>query len=160
MHLSEVDADKWPPLLKQVALAKEGCIRPVQPSIADGYEAVSKLIQKQKRLTDDEITQMVSSYRAGSTIRELTALFGCDRKTVMRYLKLNCVETRYRKLSPAQIDEVVRLYEHGASLTQIGKRFSVDPKTVKARLLEREEAQINLRKLSTPQIHVSATTSE
>jgi len=120
-----------------VALAKTGCIRPAQPSIADGYEAVSQLRQEHKYLTDTEIGGLVAAYREGSTILELTARFDCNRKTVMRYLKLHCVETRYRRLSETQIDEAVALYGRGMSLAQLGKRLGVDPKTVKARLLER-----------------------
>jgi DNA-directed RNA polymerase specialized sigma24 family protein len=137
VHLSEADAEKWPPLLKQVALAKEGCTRPAKPSIVDGYEAVSQLRQEHKQLTDSEIDQLVVAYRGGSTILELAARFECDRKTVMRHLKLHCVETRYRRLSEPQIDEAVTLYEDGMSLAKLGKRLDVDPKTVKARLLER-----------------------
>jgi len=137
VHLSEANAERWPPLLKQVALAKEGCSRPAQPSIADGYEAVSQLRQEHKHLTDSEVDQLVIAYREGSTVLELAARFDCDRTTVMRHLKLRCAETRYRRLSEAQIDEAVALYGHGMSLAKLGKRLSADPKTVKARLLER-----------------------
>lgn len=80
---------------------------------------------------------MVEGYRAGSTILELAARHDCDRKTVIRYLKLHCVETRYRALSPPQIDEAVRLYESGLSLIKIGEVVGADPKTVKSRLIER-----------------------
>lgn len=137
VHLSEADAERWPPLLKQVALAKEGCIRPAQPSIADGYEAVSQLRQQHKRLTDSEVNGLVFAYREGCTILELAARFGCDRKTVTRYLKLHCVETRYRRLSETQVHEAIRMYRSGLSLAKIGKHFGVDPKTIKARLVER-----------------------
>jgi hypothetical protein len=137
VRLAEADAERWQPLLKQVVLAKAGCIRPTQPSIANGYEAVSQLRQYHKRLTDSEVDQLVVGYREGSTILELTARFDCDRKTVMRFLKLHCVEMRYRRMNEVQIDEAVELYSHGASLAKLGKRFGVDPKTVKARLLER-----------------------
>ncbi|MHB1342534.1 MAG: helix-turn-helix domain-containing protein [Coriobacteriia bacterium] len=127
--------------MKQVALAQLGCIRPAQPSIADGYEAVSQLRQQHKRLTDSEVDQLVVTYREGSTILELAARFDCDRKTVMRYLKLRCVEARYRRLSETQVDEAVDLYGRGMSLAKLGKRLGVDPKTVKARLLERGHCQ-------------------
>lgn len=137
VHLSEADAERWPPLLKHVALAKSGCIRPTQPSIADGYEAVSQLRQHHKRLTDSEVDQLIVAYREGSTILELVARFDCDRKTVMRFLKLHCVETRYWRLNEAQIVEAVELYGHGMSLAKLGRRLGVDPKTVKARLVER-----------------------
>ncbi|PKQ10130.1 MAG: hypothetical protein CVT69_01365 [Actinobacteria bacterium HGW-Actinobacteria-9] len=79
---------------------------------------------------------MVAGYRAGSTILELAARHDCDRKTVIRYLKLHCVETRYRRLSEEQIEEAVHLYESGLSLIKVGKVVGADPKTVKARLME------------------------
>ncbi|KAF0209310.1 MAG: hypothetical protein FD171_35 [Actinobacteria bacterium] len=55
----------------------------------------------------------------------------------MRFLKLHCVETRYRRLNEEQIDEAVELYVRGMSLAKLRKRLGVDPKTAKARLLER-----------------------
>jgi DNA-directed RNA polymerase specialized sigma24 family protein len=123
--------------LRQVALAKEGCIRPALPSIADGYEAIRQLRQEHKHLTDSEVGQLVIAYREGSTILELAARFDCDRTTVMRHLKLHCIETRYRCLSETQIDEAVALHGEGASLAKLCRQFGVDPKTVKARLQER-----------------------
>ena len=137
VHLSEADADKWLPLLKQVALAKSGASRPCSPSVADGYEAVSRLRQQHKQLGSDEIGRLVTTYRAGSTITELAAGFDCDRTTVMRYLKLQCVEMRYRRLSEAQIDEAIHLYTSGLSLAKVGRLIGADPKTVRARLQER-----------------------
>lgn len=138
VHLSEVDAERWPPLLKQVTLAREGCTRPAQPSIADGYEAVSQLQQQQTRLADSDVGQLVVAYREGITILELAARFSCDRKTVTRYLKLHCVETRYRRLlSEGQIKEAALLHDQGMSLAKLGRHFGVDPKTIKARLLAR-----------------------
>jgi DNA-directed RNA polymerase specialized sigma24 family protein len=123
--------------LKQVALARKGCARAAQPSVADGYETVNQLQQPHTCLTESEVERLVVAYREGSTILELAAECGCDRTTVMRYLKLHCVETRYRRLSKSQIDEAVELYSGGMSLAKLGTRFGVDPKTVKARLLER-----------------------
>jgi len=138
VQLSEADADKWPPLLKQVALAQSGASRQAGPSIADGYEsAVSRLQQPQRHLRDDEISLLVATYRAGSTIAELAAQFECDRKTVTRYLKLQCVEMRIRRLTEVQIDEAVRLYESGMSLAKVGRLIGADPKNVRSRLLER-----------------------
>lgn len=81
---------------------------------------------------------MIAAYRAESTILELASQFDCDRKTVIRYLKLNCVETRYRQLlSEGQIEEAAALHDQGMSLAKLGRHFGVDPKTIKARLLAR-----------------------
>jgi radical SAM superfamily enzyme with C-terminal helix-hairpin-helix motif len=94
------------------------------------------LTQDQKRLTEDEVTEVIAEYRAGATILELATQHGCDRKTVIRYLKLHCVEVRHRRMSSAQIDEAVVLYKSGLSLIRVGKAVGADPKTVKARLME------------------------
>lgn len=121
-----------------MAAAKSGAARLSEPSISDGYETIISLRQQHKYLSGDETDRLVASYRDGSTILELASDFGCDRKTVIRYLKLNCVETRYRRLlSEEQIEESAALYEQGMSLAKLGKRFGVDPKTIKARLLAR-----------------------
>jgi DNA-directed RNA polymerase specialized sigma24 family protein len=109
-----------------------------KPSVADGYESVvSGLQQQHKYLAHDEIDRLVAAYRAESTILELASDFDCDRKTVIRYLKLNCVETRYRRFTKAEVDELVELYESGMSAPEIGRRVGADPKTVRSRLRER-----------------------
>ncbi len=137
MHLSAADADKWLPLLHQVNAAKTGTTRSVGPSIADGYKTVGKLVQDQKRFSEDEVAEIITGYRAGCTILELATQHGCDRKTVIHHLKLNCVEIRHQKMSASQIAEAVQLYESGLSLTKVGRAVGADPKSVKARLLER-----------------------
>lgn len=137
VHLSEANADKWLPLLHQVNAAKNGAKRPSEPSISDGYEVVGRLNQPQTHLTDDAVGEIVAGYRAGATILELSARHDCDRKTVIRYLKLRCVEMRRRRLSEDQIDQAVLLYESGLSLIKVGKAVGADPKTIKARLVER-----------------------
>lgn len=67
-------------------------MRPVGPSISDGYEAISRLTQP----------------------LEFAVRHDCERKTVIRYLKLHRVEKRYQRLSEKQIDERVELNEQGA----------------------------------------------
>jgi hypothetical protein len=138
VHLSEANADKWLPLLHQVGRAKSGVTRPREATISDSYKrSIGKLVQHQKRLTEGETAKLVADYRAGCTIMELAARLCCDRKTVIRYLKLSCVETRYRKLLGAdQIEEAATLHTQGVSLAALGRKFGVDPKTIKARLAE------------------------
>jgi DNA-directed RNA polymerase specialized sigma24 family protein len=124
--------------LKQISAAESGATRPVESSISDGYEStVSRLQQQHKHLPGDEIDPLVAAYRSGSTILELAEMFDCDRKTVIRYLKLNCVETRYRRFTEAEVDELVELYKSGLSAPEIGRRLGADPKTVRSRLRER-----------------------
>lgn len=134
MGLSEAHAEKWPPLLKQITLAKLGV--PASP-VVDDFTAVKKIRQQQKRLDEDEIGQLVAEYRAGSTIYGLAAKFGCHRTTVSEHLRTHGVQMRLRPLTEERIREAVRLYGSGLSSAKVGERVGATDKTVLARLRER-----------------------
>ena len=68
----------------------------MDPGVTDtSYDPDSKVNsckQKQKRLSDDEIQQIVDKYKAGATTYELAAEFGCHRRTISRALKKSGIE--------------------------------------------------------------------
>ncbi|WP_460706451.1 helix-turn-helix domain-containing protein [Myceligenerans halotolerans] len=90
-----------------------------------------------KRLSPEQIRQIVEGYEAGATVYELGDQFGIDRKRVSRILKVAGVRTRGAGLTPAQIDEAVQLYEDGWSPAQIGEKFGAHARTIQRRLRER-----------------------
>lgn len=59
------------------------------PTQADDAQEkiVNKLHQKQKRLNNEEIAQIIAGYKSGQTMRELAREFGCHRTTVSSNLK-------------------------------------------------------------------------
>ncbi|HKS47964.1 MAG TPA: helix-turn-helix domain containing protein [Amycolatopsis sp.] len=87
-----------------------------------------------KKLTTEQVEELIKDYQAGATVYELGEKFGTSRQAVGKILKRHGVTMRRRGLSPEQIDEAVRLYEGGWSLARIGDKLSVDSTTVWNRL--------------------------
>jgi DNA-directed RNA polymerase specialized sigma24 family protein len=89
-----------------------------------------------KRLSEEQVQQLVEGYETGATVYQLARQFGIARQTVSKVLKAQGVTMRMQGLTPEQIDEAVRLYEVGWSLARIGAKLRVDAGTVHARLRE------------------------
>lgn len=137
MGLSEADANKWPPLLEQIATARLGTSMPSPSTSVDDRPLVRQIHQRQKLLSEDEIEQLIAAYRAGSTVYQLAKQFGCHRTTVSGCLKASGVQMRRTPLSHEQIEEAVRLYEAGLSCTKIGHKVGCSPDTVRSHLRQR-----------------------
>ena len=88
--------------------------------------------QTQRRLTDDQVDDLVSRYEGGSTMPELVAEFRVHRTTVSGLLHKRGVETRVldRRMTDDDVHLAASLYESGESLAKIGKRFGVYDTTV------------------------------
>jgi lambda repressor-like predicted transcriptional regulator len=90
------------------------------------------LEQHQTWLKPTQVRELVEAYRAGATLRELSALFGLHEHTVSAHLERHGTERRVSraKLSIADIEQASELYGSGLSWAAIGERFDVDPKTI------------------------------
>ena len=137
VELSEAHSNKWRPLLEQIALIKLGVAEAPAPPATSHYRAVTKISQRQKRLDEHEINQLIAEYKAGSTVYQLATRFGCHRTTVSEHLRLNGVQMRLKPLTEERIQEAVRLYESGLSAAKVGERVGANAATVLARLRER-----------------------
>ncbi len=102
----------------------------LEPGKRSPDEDKPKLRQRHRRLTEDQVQDLVERYLAGETVYQLGDAFDINRKTVSKILKRQGVTTRYRKLTAADLDRAVRLHESGLSLAEIGKRLDVQPSTV------------------------------
>lgn len=100
--------------------------------------------QTHRRLTDDQVDDLVSRYQGGCTIPELVAEFQIHRTTVSRLLHKRGVETRvlHRRMTDDDVQWAATLYAGGESLATIGKRFGVHDSTV---LREFRKADISTR---------------
>jgi lambda repressor-like predicted transcriptional regulator len=98
---------------------------------------VNQIRQRQKRLSGDEIAQLIAKYKTGSTTYELAAQFGCHRTTVSEHLKANGVRMRRKPLTEGQVDKAVRLHESGLSLAKVSQQIGADTETIRARLRKR-----------------------
>jgi len=90
-----------------------------------------------RQLGNDQIEQLIASYRSGLTVYELGDRFGIERRTVSSILHRHGVPMRRRGLSPDQVDEAVHLYNLGWSLARVGRHLGVEHSTVLAKLRER-----------------------
>ena len=97
----------------------------------DPDTAVKAYKQKQKRLSDAEIRQVVERYSAGANTYELADEFGCHRSTISRTLKKcgikvthNCADRN------ALVEKILELYDDFMKPEAIGKVVELHKSTV------------------------------
>ncbi len=93
--------------------------------------------RRARRLAADQIQELIAAYQSGSTVYELGAQFGIERRTVSAILRRHDVPMRRRGLSPDQVDHAMHLYNLGWSLARVGDHLDVDHTTVLTKLRER-----------------------
>jgi DNA invertase Pin-like site-specific DNA recombinase len=93
--LSEADAEKWTPLLRQTALGKSGASAPPSPPVTGYRLAVKTIRQHQKRLDYAEIAQLIAEYQAGASTYQLATRFGIHRTTVTHHLRTQGIQMRW-----------------------------------------------------------------
>ena len=93
--------------------------------------------RRARRLGTDQIQELIVGYQSGSTVYELGAQFGVERRTVSNILHRHGVPMRRRGLPPDQVDHTIHLYNLGWSLARVGERLDVDHTTVLTKLRER-----------------------
>jgi len=96
-----------------------------------------------RRISAEEVQDLVVKYEAGATVNELAKYFGIHRTTVSAELHRQGVAIRGVGLTGQQIGESVLLYDQGWSVAKIGRYFDVDGMTV-----WRSLRQIGIRMLS------------
>jgi DNA-binding CsgD family transcriptional regulator len=100
-----------------------------KPNI-DNDKIVRRIKQKQKRLSAEEIAQLISLYQSGMTVYDLADKFDCNRQTVSAHLKANGIKLRRQRLSEKQVDEIIRLYQSGISCLKVGEMLGIDSTSV------------------------------
>jgi DNA-directed RNA polymerase specialized sigma24 family protein len=78
---------------------------------------------------------MTEKYKAGATVYELAAEFGCHRATVAERLKKAEITMRGQFPAPEAIDPMVGLYTSGFSLLEVGKQLGFSADAVRNYLL-------------------------
>ena len=67
-------------------------------------------VQRNNRLGEDKVLELVASYVAGMSVAELARQFEVNETTVRAHLKRRQVGRRpYRKVTPAQMQEAMKL---------------------------------------------------
>ena len=93
----------------------------------------SRALQRQVRLSDERLAQLVARHDAGYSVRQLATEFGINRETASGHLKRAGVAHRLtnRKLTDEQVAQAAALYATNLSLATIAKRFKVDSGTIR-----------------------------
>ena len=107
----------------------------------DTYLERHQLMQKQTRLSEDEIEIVIKEYTDGMNINQLAQKYHCHRTTISQHLKNHGVEIRDLSIPEHLIDKATDLYCSGLSYAKIGKQLGFDGETIrkkiKARMLNR-----------------------
>jgi DNA-directed RNA polymerase specialized sigma24 family protein len=90
-----------------------------------------------RRLRSDQVDELVESYLAGSTLKEVAQQFGIYRTTVSELLEARGIERRYCSLTTEEIDQAVKLYHSGLSLVDVGKALGLNQSTVWSAMKDR-----------------------
>ena len=94
-------------------------------------------VQRQNRLEETKILEMVASYVAGMSIAALARQFEINETTVRAHLSRQQVERRpYRKVTPAQLQEAISLYEGGMSVRGVARYLGVAQDTATRMLID------------------------
>ncbi len=99
-----------------------------------GLPAETPARPAQRRLTADQVAELVAEYQAGANMRELAVRWQVHRTSVAGHLRRAGVELRRQGLSDEQLSEAARLYGEGWSLQRLAERYSCDDETVRAYL--------------------------
>jgi AraC-like DNA-binding protein len=94
------------------------------------HRPVQSLPQKQTRLTEERVSELVAMHERGTPIAELAAVFCIHRTTVMTHLDRAGAERR-TGLIQRHLNEAHNLYESGSSLAHVAKHFGVDAEIVR-----------------------------
>jgi hypothetical protein len=103
--------------------------------------------QVQRRLSPEEVEELVAAYVAGATALALAAKHSIHRTTVLALLERHQVSRRGRVLTPEHIEQAVSSYASGRSCASIGNEFQVNPETVRQALLK---AGVTIRRPGRP----------
>jgi hypothetical protein len=78
--------------------------------------------QQQRRLTPEQIGELVEQYVSGDDMRVLAERWCMHRTTVAGHLQRAGAELRRQGLDDQQLKEAIRLYGEGWSLERLGHR--------------------------------------
>jgi DNA-binding transcriptional ArsR family regulator len=83
-----------------------------------------------RRLSESEVTELITGYREGRTVYDLAERFHIHRTTVSQHLRRRGVKMRRLGLDEQQVNLAIRLYEQGWSVARIGSQCGVNGGTV------------------------------
>lgn len=121
-------------LPQRLALLRESVWHAERQPVVASTRRPYRRIQK---LNEDQVAELVATYRAGGTVSGLARHFGIDRTTVRAVLDREQVARRSqgRVLSLEEIERASQLYREGLNLRAVGAELGVDYRVVRRGLM-------------------------
>ena len=86
--------------------------------------------QAQRRLTAEQVQQLVAEYENGASVQDLASHWGIHRTTVAAQLRQAGVRLRRQGVPDRLLDEAIRLYNDGWSCQRLADRYGCNATTV------------------------------
>lgn len=123
-----------PPLKKLQKLAELAAVAPVD--FATDLDETGRSWLVRRRLTDEQVAELVEQYRSGVGTPELSRRFGISKPSVLDLLHDHGVRMRRQPLMKTQRARAVQLYEEGLAIKPIaetlGSSFGAVHRALKA----------------------------
>jgi uncharacterized protein (DUF433 family) len=140
VELSDIDSNKYDAVLRFKNSISIG-VNPTSPADNISQSArktneygeieVKRMMQEQKRLSDEEIQMLIVEYKNGKSTYALAKQFGCHRYTVSNALKKQGVNVTNRKAQrKLNIADVVAMYENMHTSEEISAKYDVSPQAI------------------------------
>ena len=93
----------------------------------------TRQLQRQVRLINERILQLIDQHESGHSVRQLATEFNIHRDTVHEHLKRSGVPQRpnRRKMTDEQVTKAAELYAAHLSLVKVAAHFGVDAATIR-----------------------------
>ncbi len=148
--LSDTDSNKYRTILRfkeSLPLREESLSSRESISLATskinkyGEIEVQCLHQAQKRLTEEEIQELIAEYKNGKSIYALAQRLGCCKHTVRNALKKHGVNVTNRKAQrKLNVADVISMYENMHTSKEISEKYDVCPDAILQCLREQRVA--------------------
>lgn len=87
-----------------------------------------------RQLREEEVDELVRTYSAGVTLRELAVQFTVYRTTVSKHLQTRGIDTSPPALTDDQVQAAATLYRQGWTLAQLANKYQAGRETMRKRL--------------------------
>ena len=137
--LSEINSKNYDIILNKV---KSTPITPVTgssvPEYSDNaYNIKTEIKQQQKHLSDEEVSEIISKYKAGKSTYELAQEYGCHRYTISKHLKDVGIEVTNRVArKESLVGLILQLYSEWYKPAEIGEALGISADSVRRCLKE------------------------
>lgn len=88
-----------------------------------------------RRLSPDEVQDLLNRYQSGETMVQIGDRYGINRRTVSTYLQKAGLHSRHQTMDDEKIARSIDLYNSGLSLVAVGAQLGIDRATVRRALL-------------------------